>query len=215
MIGPLQAGAPRLRAAVLLAVAVALVSGCGGSAPAPQGTVGVPVPAPSASGGDDIGPADEALPESRPVRGASFTLFAPAEFQQSEREGPDGVPMLVLSKEAGQPGGVVEIVAFDENDPSASAAEQLWGLEGELTGIQGATDVSRRAVAWPGADEGIVLQWTRPAASSGGDLVERWTQLSVQVGSRRITTVIAVAPENEFETSEVLDVLRTLELDTA
>jgi hypothetical protein len=209
----LRCGVVAFAAAFLASTTTACSLVAGGSSGSATGTVN-PQAAPTATAGDDLGPADP-LPESRPVRGPSFTLSAPAEFQQSQRPGPDDVPMLVLSKESTQPAGVIEVVAYDEVDPPTSLKDQSYALESLLTDVQGATDVTYQSVEWPGADEAVVLQWTKQSSAAGGSVVERWTQLGLASGGKRITTVIAVAPEQEFDSSGVLDVLRTLALDSA
>ena len=198
----------------LTAAVAAAVSACsvgGGESPSAADDLVQPTSSAPAT----LGPITEQPRDSRPVEGPSFSLFAPAEFQQSSRPGPDGVEMIVLDKPSASAGGVIEVVAFEEKDPPAGVREQMAALAAEKADLEGVTDLRRESIEWPGAVEAVIVQWTEKTTTADGPVTQRFAQLAAQPNDRIIATVVAVAPAEEFESSEVLEVLRTLALDSA
>ncbi len=123
--------------------------------------------------------------------------------------------MIVLSTPSDEPGGVIEVVAFDEKDPPSTAQEQMALLAASKADLEGVEDFQREAIEWPGATDAVVVQWTEKTTTAQGPITQRFAQLSLQVSDVQITNVLAVAPEDEFESSGVLDLLRTMTLDSA
>ena len=200
----------------LVAVAVAvLLSGCtvtGGTAPEPADAA-LPEPTGELSAAPELLPVDRPPRDTREVRTDVFSLYAPAGFQQSERPGPGGLPMVVLSGDVDAPGAVAEVVAFSDPAPDASVEEQMAGLVTSLVDVRRARGVSRQQVDWPGTSVAVVVRWTQQAATGDGSLTQTFTQLAVETEDGRTATVIAVAPEEDYETSGVLDVLRSFSVD--
>lgn len=206
----------RARVPVVVLAALLAVSGCASGAVEAGEASPDPVAdlvEPTTEAGPELLPLDEIPRDSRQVSGPSFTLSAPAEFQQSEAPGPGGVTMLLLERPAATDGGVVQVAAFEEVDAQAGPAEQMSVLGASLRDLQGVTDFRRDAVEWPGATDGVIAQWTQGTSTRSGDLQEQYAQLVLQVDEGRLATVIAVAPEGEFESSRVLEVLRSVVLD--
>jgi hypothetical protein len=198
-------------AAVVTLVAVT-AGGCGlvpstsdDDAPTPQSTFAQP----QDDAPDDFEPFTEPPRDTREVTFAGHTLWAPAEFQQTERSGPQDVPLTVLGKPAQGGVGVCEVVAFVENDPESTAEEQMYGLAGAKE-LAGARDITREAVEWPDAESAVLVRWTEQTSGPQGELTQRFAQLAVQPSGSQIVSVIAVAPADEFDDCGVVDVLRTL-----
>lgn len=206
--------ASTVRAAALLAASALALGGCGfvGGAVDDRPDDGTEFAQPTEEAPEELGPITEAPRDTREVQGRGFVLHAPTEFQQSDREGPGGVPMIVLGKPANRSGGVVEVVVFTEEDPPSGAEEQMYGLAGQKE-IAGATDIVRQAVDWPEASTAVLVRWTERTATAQGEITQRFAQLALQRESGDIVTAIAVAPEEEFDDSGALEVLRTLTLD--
>lgn len=200
---------------VTLAVVAVLLGagGCGSDAVEQAEASSDPVAdlvEPTTEAGPELLPLEEIPRDSRQVSGPSFTLSVPAEFQQSEAAGPGGVTMLVLGRPATTDGGVVQVAAFEELEAESGPAEQMSVLGASLRDLQGVTDFERDAVAWPGATDAVIAQWTQGTSTRAGDLQERYAQLVLQLDEGHLATVIAVAPEAEFESSRVLEVLRSV-----
>jgi hypothetical protein len=206
----------RVRAAALLAVSALAVGGCGfvGGAVDDRPSDDTDFAQPTEEAPEDLGPITEPPRDTRQVRGQGFALHAPSEFQQSDREGPGGIPMIVLGKSSNRSGGVVEVVVFAEQDPPAGAEEQMYGLAGQKE-ISGATDIVRQAVEWPDATTAVLVRWTERTSTAQGEITQRFAQLALQREGGDIVTAIAVAPEEEFDDSGALEVLRTLTLEGA
>ena len=169
---------------------------------------------PESQAPDDLGPITEQPRDTREVTGNGFALYAPAEFQQSDRSGPGDVPMIVLGKTANRSGGVVEVVVFAEEAPESGAQEQMYGLAGAKE-LAGARDIVRESVEWPEAKTAVIVRWTENTAGPQGSLTQTFAQLAVERENGSIVTAIAVAPEEEFDDSGAMEVLRTLTLDGA
>lgn len=169
---------------------------------------------PESEAPDDLGPITEQPRDTREVAGDGFSLYAPTEFQQSERNGPGDVAMIVLGKTANRSGGVVEVVVFAEPRPESGAQEQMYGLAGAKQ-VAGARDIIRQSVQWPEARTAVLVRWTEDTAGPQGELTQTFAQLAVERENGSIVTGIAVAPEEEFDDSGAMEVLRTLTLDGA
>jgi hypothetical protein len=201
---------------VVLAAAALLLSAC--AVPGDGGTSGGGAaaglePTGEVSAAPDLVPLDQVPRDSREVATPVFALLAPAAFTESERPGPGGIPMVVLSGDTGSPGAVVEVVAFSDPEPDAPVQEQMAGLVVSLVDVRRARDVSRQQVDWPGTSVAVVVRWTEDTAvAGGGSVTQTFTQLAVETEDGRSATVIAVAPEEEFETSGALDVLRSFDV---
>lgn len=204
-----RGGAAALLGAVLL-TGCGLVGGDPGGSVTPSNDFAVP----ESQAPEELGPITEQPRDTREVAGDGFTLFAPSEFQQSDRKGPGDVAMIVLGKTANRSGGVVEVVVFTEAQPEAGAQEQMYGLAGAKE-IAGAQDIRREAVEWPEAKAAVLVRWTERTAGPQGELTQTFAQLAVERENGSIVTAIAVAPADEFDDSGAMEVLRTLTLDGA
>ena len=172
-------------------------------------------PAATVAEEDALEPVLVAPRDSRPVSGDVFSLFAPAGFRQTERSGPDGIPLLVLEGPAEEPGTVVEVVAYSDPDSTVSVTEQMAALVTQLVDVRGASDVERESVEWPGTTDAVLVRWTEDTATAGGSVTQTFAQLAVQTQDGVSATVVAVAPADLFERSGVLDVLRSFSVERA
>lgn len=184
--------------------------------PAPGDPVGsVPSAAPGEDGAPALEPVTDVPRDSREVTGAGgvFSLYAPAEFRQSEREGPGALPMLVLQGPAEEPGAVVEVVAYSDPDNTTPVTDQMAVLAVSLVDVRGATDVVRQDVEWPGTTAAVLVRWTEDTATADGSVTQTFAQLAVETEDGDTATVVAVAPAELFESSGVLDVLRSFSVE--
>ena len=202
------------RRAAMVAGAGVLLAGCGLVGGDPTGGSSASFAEPSSPAPETLGPITEPPRDSRQVSGSGYTLYAPTEFQQTDRSGPGGVSMVVLGKSANRSGGVVEVVVFREEDPESTAEEQMYGLAGAKD-LAGASDITREKLEWPDATAAVLVRWTERTATAQGEITQRFAQLAVQPESGDIITAIAVAPVEEFDDSGAMEVLRTLTLDGA
>jgi hypothetical protein len=205
--------ARRVRRA-LGAAAVVLVAGGCGLVPTTSGddsTAGS-FATPTEQAPQEFTPLTEPPRDTREVVFGGYSLWSPAAFQQSERQGPEGVQMVVLGKPANRSGGVCEVVAFVETDPQSSAEEQMYGLAGSKE-VAGASEISRESLQWPGAQSAVLVRWTERTSGPQGEITQRFAQLAVQPSDDVIVSVVAVAPQEEFDESGVVEVLRTLTVD--
>ena len=166
----------------------------------------------SAQAPDGLGPIDPPAGFTM-VTGQGFTVFAPETFTTEQRRSSNGEPMLVLTgpgPATGDDQAMVGVVR--EVNPSAGALEQSDTLESAKRLVDQATDVRRTVVAWPGAREAVLVEWTvqeRMAGPAPRMQAVRTVQLFADVDDRLGLTVVAVAPADSFEASQVLTVLRT------
>jgi hypothetical protein len=85
----------------------------------------------------ELVPLDQVPRDTREVATPVFALLAPAAFTESERPGPGGIPMVVLSGDTGPRVPVVEVVAFSDPEPDAPVQEQMAGLVVSLVDVDG------------------------------------------------------------------------------
>ncbi|MGH9152526.1 MAG: hypothetical protein ACRD03_09045 [Acidimicrobiales bacterium] len=166
---------------------------------------------------DGLGPM-EPPPGFTKVTGEGFTLFAPERFTADRRTSSNGEPMLVLSADApagGEPpaGGPATTVAV-ARDVAAGAGvlEQSRALESSKRLVDEATGVRRTIVAWPGATHAVLVEWTVQEAAappSSGTQAVRTVQLGTDVAADLRFAVVATAPADSFDDSEVAAILRT------
>lgn len=195
---------------VVLALAVSLSACGGGSAGSTGGTDRYhPTEPPTTKVEMLDAPADYSQ-----IKGEGFTISAPGEFQQ-KRESYEGEPMLLLEKPSKIEAFPQRVGVVREVDPVAPAAEQSLALEIMITAPAGDdADVERIVMPAPKGQSAFLVMWTENEPKSGGGtfLTTKW-QLMWQVSEDLILSVVAVAPTDEFETSEVSKILRTFKPD--
>ena len=147
------------------------------------------------------------------VAGRGFTLHAPESFTTEERRSNNGEPMVVLTSTAAGPGSDVgdkpTVGVVREVDPRANALEQSETLESAKRLVEQATDVRRTVVAWPGARDAVLLEWTVQKRTTGSSVHGvRTVQLFADVSDQLGLTIVAVAPAETFDASQLATVLR-------
>ena len=148
------------------------------------------------------------------VAGRGFTLYAPKSFTTEERRSSNGEPMVVLTSTAAGPlsgaGDKPTVGVVRELHPRANALEQSETLESAKRLVDQATDVRRTVVAWPGARDAVLLEWTVHMRATGSSVHGvRTVQLFADVSDQLGLTIVAVAPAETFDASQVATVLRT------
>jgi hypothetical protein len=203
----------RRTALVLTALVVAAaVSGCGGDGGS------------SASSGsdEDAGPyAASATPPASvammdapadytAVEGDGFVISVPGEFQQRRETSSNGEPMLVLEKPSQVASVPQRVAVVRDVDPEQAADEQSFALESLKSTANAEAEVQRYEMPAPEGESAYLITWqeVRPGEGTDNVPVTYW-QLMHQVDEDLILNVVAYAPADEFETSEVSKILRT------
>ena len=197
----------RIPALLVLALCAAL-SACGGDTdsnePASEGPF---APSGSASPGVTMidPPADYTT-----ISGEGFAISAPGEFQQRRATSSNGEPMLVLEKPSQVPAIPQRVAVIRDVDPKSPAEEQSFALETSKAAAGSEASVERVAMPAPEGQSAFLTTWTeiRPGEGSDNVPVTYW-QLMHQVEEDLILNVVAYAPADEFEMSEVSKILRT------
>ena len=196
--------------AVLATCALAVpLSGCGGEdggGTTPSATAYLPTDSPTRTVTMISPPGDYTS-----VQGEGFTISAPAEFQRRQRTSSNGEPMLVLEKPSSEPAIPQRVAVVRDVQPKSPAAEQSYALEAAKAAAGPAAKAER--VQLPTKREGesaFLTTWNEVRPTKGSSTVEvTYWQLMYQVDASLILNVVALAPADEFETSEVSKILRT------
>ena len=186
--------------ALAVLVAVSVLAGCGGD----EATL------------DGVGPIKP--PEGFvKLTGTGFTIAAPDTFSPQSQKSTNGEPKLTLNARPRREGDEPTLVAVIRDvRPQISVLEQMKLLEDVKRKVQ-ASDVFREEVRWPGARQAFVVGWTQdptePPAAPGPP--SRNLQLAVQVNDTLIINVVATAPAETFDATQVATVVRTFRLTKA
>ena len=129
----------------------------------------------------------------------------PAKFEEQTVPGAEGTTTYRwIAPAAGSQPPLVAVVT--DAKPRADAIEQSKTLE-ITTELDPKVKVTRSELEWPGAERAILLQWTAPRQGATGGLTT-W-QLMVQVDSGLILNAVAIAPEADFASLGLAEVLST------
>ncbi|WP_166139798.1 hypothetical protein [Nocardioides ochotonae] len=151
------------------------------------------------------------------VEGEGFSIGVPGEFQQQRTTSSNGEPMLVLEKPSQARNLPQRVAVIRDVDPKTPASEQSFALETSKAAAGPEAEVERSTVPSTGDElEPAYLVTWKESRPSGGDRVEvTYWQLLQQVDDGLILNVVALAPSEEFETSEVSKILRTFVVDAS
>ncbi len=147
--------------------------------------------------------------ETRQVTGKHFSLYVPANFQEKSVPQANGEQMVMFDAPSSKPGTPVRVAVVSDAASTQPAIESSYLVE-VLKQSQGAKDLTRSTVKWPGTQNAILLQWT--AATSGAGTTDeplRTWQLMAQVNGRLVVTIVAVAPAMEFDTAGLAKIVET------
>ena len=143
--------------------------------------------------------------DAREVTGDGWTIQVPAKFEEQTVPGAEGTTTYRwIAPASGEQPPLVAVVT--DAKPRADAIEQSKTLE-ITTEIDPKIKVTRSELEWPGAQRAILLQWTAPQQGATGGLTT-W-QLMVQVDSGLILNALAIAPEADFASLKLAEVLST------
>jgi len=148
------------------------------------------------------------------LTGTGFTIAAPDTFSPQSQKSTTGEPKLTLNARPRREGDEPTLVAVIRDvQPQISVLDQMTLLEEVKRKVQ-ARDVFREEVRWPGARQAFVVGWTQdPAeAPAAPGPPSRNLQLAVQVTDTLIINVVATAPAETFDATEVATVVRTFRL---
>ncbi len=198
----------RLAAALLVATTASLAAcGGGGNAPTPAAseTAYLPTGSPTRTVTMLKPPADYST-----ISGTGFAISAPGEFQRQEKKSSNGEPMLVLEKPSSVPALPQRVVVIRDVNPKSPASEQSFALEAAKGAAGSEGKVERSQLPTPEGQSSYLTTWNETRPSGGDSSVEMtYWQLMYQVDAKLIINVVAFAPADEFETSEVSKILRT------
>lgn len=199
----------RLIATGLVLATTVTLSACGGGGDTPAGktteTAYLPTGSPTRTVTMLRPPADYSK-----VTGSGFVISAPGEFQRQQKTSSNGEPMLVLDKPSKVPAVPQRVAVIRDPSPKSSASEQSFALEAAkaAAGPQGRAE--RTQLPTPEGQSAFLTTWNETRSSGGESTVAvTYWQLMYQVDSKLIINVVAFAPADEFETSEVSKILRT------
>lgn len=178
---------------------VLAVAGCGHDAVTTTPAVVAPIPTPA---------------NFKVFRGQGFTIAAPETFTPQNQRSTNGEPKLTLNGRPLKIGAEPILVAVIRDvKPEAPVAEQMRILE-EVKHQVSATEITRQEVHWPHAKFAMVVGWTQrksePPRPPGPPV--HTLQLAIQVEDNLIIDVVATAPAESFDDTEVATVLRTFRL---
>ena len=199
----------RLLAAALLVATTATLTACGGgddaASPAATETAYLPTGSPTTTVTMLKPPADYSK-----ITGAGFAISAPGEFQRQEKTSSNGEPMLVLEKPSSVPALPQRVAVIRDVDPKSPASEQSFALEAAKNAAGPEGKAERSQLTAPEGQSSFLTTWNETRPAQGGSTVEMtYWQLMYQVDATLIINVVAFAPADEFETSEVSKILRT------
>jgi hypothetical protein len=144
------------------------------------------------------------------IEGDGFSISAPGEFQQQRETSSNGEPMLILEKPSLVDGVPQRVAVIRDVAPVSTAVEQSFALESAKSAAGPEAEVSRLALTAPEGQAAYLTTWVEAQGAGGkGQVDVTYWQLMYQVSDELILNVVAFAPTEEFETSEVSTILRT------
>ncbi len=158
---------------------------------------------------------DKAPADFSEVKGEGFRISAPSEFQRHRSTSSNGQPMLTLERPSSNDALPMRVVVIRDVEPRSPAVEQSYALEAsKAAGAQDKAGVVRTRLPTPEEQSAYLVTWqeTRPGADGGTVDVTYW-QLMYQVNAKLILNVVALAPTEDFPTSDVSTILRTFRAD--
>lgn len=189
------------------------MAGCSGQDDpvTPDGdSIFLPSEDPSEGGGEVVSMVDPPADYAQ-IEGAGFEISAPGEFKQERTTSSNGEPMLALEVPSQVPAVPQRVAVIRDVMPKSSAAEQSFALESAKAAA--GPDAQATRVELPTDDEteaAFLITWKEVRPSQGAESVEvTYWQLMHQTSDDLIFNVVALAPTNEFDNSEVSKILRT------
>jgi len=169
--------------------------------------------------GDDVyQPSPDATPSISPldppadyhrVQGDGFVISAPGEFQQLTEESSNGEPMMILELPSQVKALPQRVAVVRDVDPKQDAAQQSFALEAAKSAAGPSAEVSRVSFPAPEGESAFLIRWKETRPGDGSPVEVTYWQLMRQVSDELILNVVAFAPSEEFETSEVSKILLT------
>ncbi|HET7489142.1 MAG TPA: hypothetical protein VFJ85_14520 [Acidimicrobiales bacterium] len=161
---------------------------------------------------DGLAPIDKPPSGFTKVSGDGFVAWAPPGFTPKKGTSRSGEPLLVLvgpGAEAARPH-----VGFgrDTKPGRASVMEQSYTFESALRvpAPEPAKGIRRTVTRWPGTLRAVIVEWTTEAPdASGATSAMHHVQLFTDVDDGLSLSVVAAAPVDTFDQSQVATVLRT------
>ena len=202
-----------LRAVVITAgLLTVTLAGCGGGEPStsPRDQLLQPTATPTVQATLIDAPADY-----HDVTGSGFTIAAPAEFQEQRQTSSNGEPMLVLENPSRTAELLERVAVIRDTAPKSPVLDQSYVLESAKSAFSGGLGVERLEIEVPGDQQAYLVTWTEQRTSDGRQVGLQFWQLMWQTSPDLIFNVVAMAPADEFATSEVSKMLLTFRPEAA
>jgi len=196
----------------LLVALVGVVSGCGGD----DAATDLPPRLESIRPTDTPPPSSTPIPspplEFRAVKGEHYTISVPAGWEEETipPRSEDGVPATLFHPTGATPSSPIRLGVVVDNQAVSGAIEQSQVLAVQK-GVSEATGLTRSEVTWPGARRAVIVQWEEKQGGPQGATV-RTRQLFAELNDKVIVNVVAMAPVDEFATSQLVEAMGTLRL---
>jgi hypothetical protein len=145
---------------------------------------------------------------SRRVTGKFFSMYVPANFQEKSVLASNGERLVAFDAPSSEPAAPVRVAVVPDPAAKKSAIESAYGLA-VLKQAEGVRDLTRTKVKWPGAGSAILVQWTETRAGAVATERERTWQLVAQVNDHVTISLVAVAPEREFDAAGLAKIVET------
>ena len=147
--------------------------------------------------------------ETRQVTSKYFSMYVPANFQETSVPMANGEQMVAFDAPSSNPATPVRVAVVPDSKAKTTAIEQSYDVE--LTQqSKGLKNLTRTMVKWPGAQSAVLLQWTEtPAGALATDEPQRNAQLMAQVNDHLIVNILAFAPAGEFDTAGLATIVET------
>ena len=204
----------RLATGLLVAALALPLAACGDEEPSatPESdAIYLPSETPTATVQMTESPADYST-----IEGEGYTIGAPSEFRQERFTSSNGEPALMLERPSRVEAVPQRVVVIRDVAPESSAAQQSYALENAKAAGGPEGEVTRAEMPAPEGEAAFLVTWKENRPSKGADNVQvTYWQLMHQTDDDLILNVVAFAPSDEFETSEVSTILRTFRVDGA
>lgn len=145
----------------------------------------------------------------RTVEGPDFTIGVPGSFTEEVVTASNGTKAYVFDAphSDGEDTTLERVAVLRDEKPKSDVVQQSLVLE-EMQSVNNEDEVKRAEVTWPGVEKAVIVQWTNPIGGPDGSRRETW-QLMAQIDKDLIINVVAIAPEETFDKSELPKILAT------
>lgn len=145
----------------------------------------------------------------RTVEGPDFTIGVPGSFTEEIVTVSNGTKAYAFDAPRSDEDDttLTRVAVLRDEKPKSDVIQQSFVLE-EMQSVNNEDEVERSEVTWPGTEKAVIVQWTSPIGGTEGKRQETW-QLMAQINKDLIINVVAIAPEETFDESDLPAILAT------